>query len=286
MRQLRILTAWVAMLLASYLPFIIWRAFLHHQDMPAWISIVQLFGLGLILVCTALLSSLRPLRGLVLALIAFVIGDWVRSEIENIPALVNWTKTAPQYQWIFLDSLIAVIPGVLMALTLVGSGLERQNIFLAKGNLSASSKMPFGIRPIGWNWLGPALIVIFSIPIVLRLGSAVEANFLNKLVAALPIVVGFAVVNAASEEFRFRAVLLGRIEPVLGSGHAVLLTSALFGLGHWFGHPSGLSGVIMAGIAGWFWGKSMIETRGFLWAWLSHGIQDVLILIAVVTLTA
>jgi membrane protease YdiL (CAAX protease family) len=253
---------------------------------PAWISIVQLFGLGLILVFTALFSSLQPLRGLVLALIAFVLGDWVRVEIENVPVLINWTKTAPQYQWMFLDSLMAVIPGVLMALTLVGSGLKRQDIFLVKGNLGASSKMPFGIRPIAWNWLGPALIIVFSIPLVLRLSLAVEANFLRKLVAALPIAVSFAVVNALSEEFRFRAVLLARIEPVLGSGHALLLTSAVFGLGHWFGHPSGPSGVIMAGIAGWFWGKSMIDTRGIFWAWWSHGIQDVLILTAVVTLTA
>lgn len=42
----RIFIAWIAMLLASYLPFIIWRAFLHHSEIPAWISMVQLLGLG------------------------------------------------------------------------------------------------------------------------------------------------------------------------------------------------------------------------------------------------
>jgi membrane protease YdiL (CAAX protease family) len=51
----------------------------------------------------------------------------------------------------------------------------------------------------------------------------------------------------------------------------------IFGLGHWFGHPSGLSGVVMAGFAGLVWGKAMVETRGFGWAWLIHGFQGVMI---------
>jgi uncharacterized protein len=33
----------------------------------------------------------------------------------------------------------------------------------------------------------------------------------------------------------------------------------------------------MAGIAGWFWGKSILETRGLFWAWLIHAAQDVII---------
>ena len=278
MRQLRILTAWVAMLLASYLPFIIWRVFLHHEDMPAWISISQLCGVGLLLIFTLVFSVLRALTGFVLALLAFVFGDWLRYELENIPTILNWTRTAPQYQWIVVDSLFALLPAFFMALTLVGSRLKRQDIFLTKENLRAPSQMPFGLSPIGWNWLGPALTVIFSAPFVLHLSSTLDADFLNRLIPHLSVVLGFAAINAAGEEFRFRAILLGRLEQVLGAGHALLISSALFGLGHWFGHPSGASGVAMAGLAGWFWGRSMIDTRGCFWAWLSHGIQDVLIL--------
>ena len=36
-------------------------------------------------------------------------------------------------------------------------------------------------------------------------------------------------------------------------------------------------GVVMAGIAGWFWGKSMIETRGWAWAFVIHLVQDIVI---------
>ncbi len=76
-------------------------------------------------------------------------------------------------------------------------------------------------------------------------------------------------------------VLLARLAPVVGTGQALLVTSTLFGIGHWFGHPSGASGVLMAGFAGYVWGRSVLDTRGFFWAWLSHGIQDVVIFLLV-----
>ena len=63
-------------------------------------------------------------------------------------------------------------------------------------------------------------------------------------------------------------VLLARLAPVVGTGQALLVTSTLFGIGHWFGHPSGASGVLMAGFAGYVWGRSVLDTRGFFWAWL------------------
>ena len=286
-RVLIIASAWIAMLFASFLPFVIWRLVLHENGLSPWIAIVQLVALGTALALTLVSSTFRPLRGLVSALLAFVIGDWIRYALENTPAIMAWTRTAPQYEWIFLDSVIALIPGLLMALTLIGSGLKRQDVFLAKGDLSAPSTMPLGIRRASWKWLGPILIVIFSIPLALPLASVIhgQPSATRKLFPTLPIILAFAIINAGSEEFRFRSVLLARSEHVLGAGQAVLLTSTLFGLGHWFGHPSGPLGVLMAGLAGWFWGKSMIETRGFLWAWLIHGIQDVFILAFVVITT-
>ena len=276
--------AWVAVLLASSLPFIIWRAFLRHNEAPTRISILQLAGLGLVLAASLGWSSVRSLRGMALALVALVLGDWIRYAIENTSPVVRWSKTAPQYQWIFLDSLIALIPGALMALTLVGSGLKRRDVFLVRGNLAAPSKMPLGLGPVRWSSLGPILIAVLSVPLAMQLVATwrPELSPMKKVIGHLPVILTFAIVNSASEEFRFRSVLLARIRPALGNGHALLLTSALFGLGHWFGHPSGPAGVVMAGFAGWLWGKSMIETNGFFWAWLIHGIQDVIILTFVV----
>ena len=39
----------------------------------------------------------------------------------------------------------------------------------------------------------------------------------------------------------------------------------------------GLAGVVLATFMGWFLGKAMLETRGFLWPWLLHLSQDLLI---------
>ena len=57
----------------------------------------------------------------------------------------------------------------------------------------------------------------------------------------------------------------------------VLLTACFFGLAHYYGQPSGPMGVVLAGIAGWFWGKSMIETPGWAWAFVIHLVQDIVI---------
>jgi uncharacterized protein len=64
-----------------------------------------------------------------------------------------------------------------------------------------------------------------------------------------------------------------------------LLTSLLFRLEHWFGHPGGPSGVLLSGFAGYLWATSMVETRGSAWAWLIHGFQDVVIFSCLVMAT-
>ena len=69
---------------------------------------------------------------------------------------------------------------------------------------------------------------------------------------------------------------------VLGPWHALLVTSVVFGAGHFYGHPSGPTGATLAVIAGLLFGIPMLATRGFLASWLIHAAQDVLIFAAVV----
>jgi hypothetical protein len=33
----------------------------------------------------------------------------------------------------------------------------------------------------------------------------------------------------------------------------------------------------MAGFAGWIWARSMVETRGWVWALIIHMVQDIVI---------
>jgi hypothetical protein len=71
--------------------------------------------------------------------------------------------------------------------------------------------------------------------------------------------------------------LLAALAPAFGKEDALLLSAALFGIQHYYGVPYGIAGILMAGILGWLLGKSMLETKGFAWAWLIHFAQDVLI---------
>ena len=83
--------------------------------------------------------------------------------------------------------------------------------------------------------------------------------------------------NAFNEEMTYKASFLSVLENVVGKNHALWLMAAYFGIGHFYGVPYGVIGVVMAGFLGWFLGKSMLETRGLWWAWFIHFWQDVLI---------
>ncbi len=61
---------------------------------------------------------------------------------------------------------------------------------------------------------------------------------------------------------------------LFGKGATLILVPAWFGLAHYFGVPNGMTGVLLAGIGGWFFAKSMIETRGIAWAWFLHFLAD------------
>jgi hypothetical protein len=181
---------------------------------------------------------------------------------------------------------------LLLGFTLIGSRITRRDLFLSRGNLSAPAQpIPFlGLRkPIPWTVFGPALLVVFGVALPLFLYFTVYPDFTDRgrILRYLPWILLVAALNAANEEFQFRSVLLAHLRNVVSPAEGVLLTAVLFGLGHYYGQPSGPLGVVMAGIAGWFWARSMIETRGFVWAFFIHMVQDIVILsfLAVATAT-
>lgn len=72
----------------------------------------------------------------------------------------------------------------------------------------------------------------------------------------------------------FRAALLAPLDGQVPRAQGLLLTAFFFGIAHWDGMPYGVTGVLMSGILGWLPGKSMLETRGFFWAWFIHFTQQ------------
>jgi len=88
----------------------------------------------------------------------------------------------------------------------------------------------------------------------------------------------FALMNAFSEEIIFRFSLVAVVGKYGLSPYAAQgLSAIIFGTVHYFGHPGGVPGVLMAAFIGWFLAKSMLETKGFFWALMIHFLQDVLI---------
>lgn len=253
---------------------VVWRA-----SEPAWMAPANVLVIALLVGAAFSIPALRPVRGYLLALLAVTAGALVLGAIEH-GAAWNDAFAGPKPYYAALARAIAqILPCALLALTLIGSGLTRRDVFVTAGNMRAPSPLQWRGRPILWSRLGPAIAALLAVGLFLQLTitSGLGLHLLPRALRALPLAVAFAAINAAQEEFQFRAVLLARLLPAIGATQALLVTSALFGLAHWFGHPSGASGVLMAGFAGYVWGRSMIDTGGSAWAWLIHAIQDVVI---------
>ena len=272
------LVAWLALLPASPFGAIICDAVI-HVPVPEWLPLINLCVSATLLALGHFLPPLKPIRGHLRSITLLVLGYLVLLQIESTEAWRARFSGAPTWQFVFADSILELIPCVFLTLGLVRSGLTRRELFLTRGNLRASFPMPFRLPSGSWAWLGPFFTFFLAGPLVVQLMLTVrpDIRLLQHAVQGLPLALAFSVFNAAQEEYRFRSVLLGRLVPVLGASQALWMTSALFGLGHWFGHPSGPTGVVMAGFAGLVWGKSMLDTRGFGWAWIIHGFQDLVI---------
>ena len=95
------------------------------------------------------------------------------------------------------------------------------------------------------------------------------------------IVVLLALINSFVEEITFRHTFASIVEyHNLNRYISQALSALIFGIGHYFGHPSGIPGVLLAGFLGWLLSKSIHETKGFFWAWLIHFLQDIVIMTA------
>jgi membrane protease YdiL (CAAX protease family) len=273
--------AWSAVL-ASAVPEIIWQESGHRISF--WFTAIQ--SLLLVLAALAILPF-SHLRGLARFLVAVAVmnfaWDFLAPALGRSDFVHSLSQNASWGGRLFIARILTLSGLALLGLTLIGSGTTRRDLFLCRGNLVAPAQpIPFlGLRkPIPWTWFGPGLLVIFGVALPLFLYFTVHPDFAasGRIVRFLPWILVIAALNAANEEFQFRSVLLAHLRDVVPSGEATLLTAVLFGLGHYYGQPSGPIGVIMAGFAGWIWARSMIETRGFAWAFFIHMVQDVVIL--------
>jgi membrane protease YdiL (CAAX protease family) len=162
------------------------------------------------------------------------------------------------------------------------SGRKRRDFFLTKGRIDAPvepSRLLGMKRAEPWTRIGTIFAVVFaSVTFVyLMLNSTPSLDDVFKALPLIPAALLVAVVNSFNEEFTLRAAPISELLSAVGKGQALMMTTVLFGLGHFYGVPNGWLGVLLAGFLGWFLGKSILETKGLFWAWLIHFLPDAFI---------
>ena len=168
--------------------------------------------------------------------------------------------------------------------------------------IAVVSASPWLRQSSGWRgWNPPRRLNLALTGIVGLLGFAVIMGWvwlfrpdLSDQVATVPqtspvplilSVLAFAVLNSFAEEAVYRGVFMHALEVTLGSPQTALVLQALvFGLMHVRGFPSGLFGMITAGVVGLAFGYLRLRTRGILAPWLAHAIVNALMCVYLVVL--
>lgn len=181
-----------------------------------------------------------------------------------------------------LLKVIGTIPVVFILIVLFKSF---KAVYLVKGNLSSKADEIkwLGIKKdsISWGKLSIISSILISFGTILLViitvtGSSVSLN-MDNLVKYFPVAVIFALVNSLCEGIVFRSALLGSFKNTLTKSQSIYISALIFGIGHYYGAPSGILGVAMSGLLGWYMLRSMFETEGFVSSWVIHFMQDLVI---------
>ncbi|NLE77654.1 MAG: CPBP family intramembrane metalloprotease [Chloroflexi bacterium] len=272
--------AWVVLLLVSALPDIPLLEF--AGEAPPWFFWGKVALLAVGIVAGLAWPPLRPLRQFFAMLLVIYLAEHLRVWGEMSALWQGWFGGASA-------SFTQEMPGIQLmrlALALMGALLALRfrpgQFHLAKGDLAAPAEPVrwLGLKqPEPWTRLGRNLAVFVSLGTLafLLLAGRPSLPILARALPLLPAVLVFAAMNSFGEGVTYKASLLAPLGPVVGKSQALLLTAALFGLGHYTGVPYGVAGVVMAGFLGWLMATSMWETKGLFRAWFIHFLQDVLI---------
>jgi membrane protease YdiL (CAAX protease family) len=292
--------AWFAILVSSPIfNSLVDRLFFTNPNTERWSDLVKVVIISLLVVIATVWPQLRPIRGFLIVLLAFSVGYFFVNQFEKGQLWLSFRNSSPNYQWVMADSLVQFLPTALMLVVAFGYGQTGKSLFLTKGDLSATSVIDLFGPNYSWVKLTPIFSILFLVItgsfLVFRLHVNSSDILFSRLMTALPYVVLFPILNAIIEEVRFRNVLLAIGEPVLGGTTVLLMTTTLFGLSHFgsFLGTSGTNGSLVAGLVyavgaayiGWICGRSILETRGVLAAWIIHGCSDLVIILGYILAT-
>jgi len=154
---------------------------------------------------------------------------------------------------------------------------------LSIGNLSAVGEelKIFGIKK-GDNWLktGISLSIFISLVTGIFMYFQFQEHDIDYslLKTGFLWIILFSLTNSFSEEIIFRVGINAPLTNLLSPKKIFLISAVIFGVAHFQGMPSGIVGIILAGLLGYVLCKSVQETNGIFWAWFIHFLQDIIII--------
>ena len=165
----------------------------------------------------------------------------------------------------FLQASLIVI-GILAVAKLGGQDLA--SLYIRKGRLI----LGLGVGLVG----AAAFLVLMHATAFLALGTA-------KLVSLAPWIALFVISNAFMEELLFRGLFLGRYEPLIGKGLAVLSTALAFTLAHMqvTYAPDMINFLVVTFVLSIAWAWLMQKTNSLWGSVLFHAGADLLIIVPI-----
>ncbi|MEZ4672556.1 MAG: CPBP family intramembrane glutamic endopeptidase [Anaerolineae bacterium] len=274
--------AWALVLLLT-IPEIILRAFLRVDT--SWMLPARIGLLGGLVALTYIWATVRPLRGFTLIfLVIYGVEGWFFGTLLPQSQFYAQLFGSDPNLAFFGERLMRIGASVVMLLVLLAMGLKRRDFFLTVGDLNATAiPEKYGVprKPEKWPGFSIRYALIITTMLLVFMVPAMKPSLNNLSVGLVLFAALCALLNAFAEEFLYRSALLPQVLPLFGKGASLILVASWFGMGHYFGVPSGITGVILTTIGGWVFAKSMAETRGMVWPLFMHVVSDFVVYVVI-----
>jgi CAAX protease family protein len=276
-----LLIAWIVVLLTSLLPKVILQEIFGQTVSPGLQAVMSLSVIFVALLATLIWQSLRGLRPFLALFLVLVGSQWlVYTRIDELPFLHAWVSNPSFNVYMLAEELLNLMVTLLMIAALVLMRKKRKDFYLALGDTAAPVEP---IRWLGvrqgerWNKFGSWLTFFISLGTLafLVIAGRPPLDIVIRALPFLPAVLLAAALNSFTEEITYKASFLSVLESPVGPRQALYMVAVYFGIGHFYGVPYGVVGVLLAAFLGWILARSMQETRGLFWAWFIHFWQDV-----------
>ena len=252
---------------------------------PACLTYVKFLFLLSTYTLSIFTARIRQFSGFILVLMIITLVNLTTGLIQKTHFWQSAFDTATfsgNFGSSILLKLIGIIPVACVLLILLRSGKE---FYLCKGDLKrkADKISWLGIKPdsISWGKLSVISAILISFGTILltifTVTNLSTVKGISGFLGCLPLIILLALANSFCEGLLFRSAILGTLKNILPKDPLILIAAMFFGIGHYYGAPSGIVGVAMSGLLGWYMCRSMYETKGFASSWIIHFAQDVVI---------